>query len=165
MLNLGYPGGPIIETIAKSGNPDKYNLPIPLKDSKTLNFSFSGLKTACLYLIQSLEKQGVKNYHTDLAASFQKTVSLHLAERLSLAIQKYQPRMVLLGGGVISNLTVRKHLRKVAKDFNLPSFLPYSKKLLTDNAAMIGVAAYFKALHGEFVKNPALLDRRPNLNF
>jgi len=165
MLNLGYPGGPIIETIAKSGNPDKYNLPIPLKDSKTLNFSFSGLKTACLYLVQKLERQKAKNYHPNVAASFQKVLSLHLAEKLSLAIQRYQPRMVLLGGGVISNLTVRKHLRKAAKDFNLPSFLPYSKKLLTDNAAMIGVAAYYQALQGKFVKNPRDLDRLPNLNF
>jgi len=165
MLNLGYPGGPIIEAIAKKGNPDQHPLPIPLKDSKTLNFSFSGLKTACLYLVQKLEKQEVKNYHADVAASFQKSISLALAEKLSLAIQIHRPKMILLGGGVISNLTVRKHLRKTTRDFGLPLFIPYSKNLITDNAAMIGVAAYYKAQRGEFVKNPATLDRQPNLNF
>lgn len=165
MLNLGYPGGPIIEAIAKNGNHNKYSLPVPLKDRKTLDFSFSGLKTACLYLIQDLEKKGVKNYHADLAASFQKTASLTLANKLSLAIQKHRPKMVLLGGGVISNLTVRKYLRKTTRAFNLPVFIPYSKKLFTDNAAMIGIAAYYKSLRNEFIKNPATLDRKPNLNF
>lgn len=162
MLGLGYPGGPIISELALKGKP-KYELPVPMKDSGDLNFSFSGLKTACLYKIQKSKIN--KQFILDFSASFEKTVAEALAIKLKKAIEKYQPKQILLGGGVISNLTIRKKIRQTAKQFALKTFIPYNKKLLTDNAAMIGVCAWYQAKRNDFVKNIASLDRQPNFCF
>ena len=169
MLKLGYPGGPIIEELARKASPlaiAKIPLPVPMQHSKDLNFSFSGLKTAALYIIQNKKGQTLSlNFTHNLAASFQKAVADSLTGKLELAIKKTQPKGILLGGGVISNLYIRRQLRRVARGHNLPVYLPFSKKLFTDNAAMIAVAAYFKFLKKDFVKNPKKLDRQPSLNF
>jgi len=165
MLNLGYPGGPIVSELAKKGDPNKYPLPIPMQKSNDLNFSFSGLKTAALYLIKQLNEKGIKNYHYDICASFEKSLVAALMIKLQMAIQRYHPKQIVLGGGVVNNLKLRTEARKVAKKYHLSLFLPYSKNLDTDNAAMIGVAAYYKAKEGKFVKDLAALDRLPNLNF
>jgi len=157
MLKLGYPGGPIIEQLAKQGNPDAISLPIPLQHSKELNFSFSGLKTAAMYLIQKQEKnwhnQNKFTYH--LCASFQQAIAKSLTAKLANAIQQYNPKSILLGGGVFSNLYFRRQIRKAV---SLPIFLPKNKKLFTDNAAMIGLAA-------QFHRPSQKLDRQPRLNF
>lgn len=165
MLDLGYPGGPIISELAKRGKA-KYELPIPMAKSKNLNFSFSGLKTACLYRLQKIpEKRKTKVFVQDFAASFEKAVAQALAIKLKKAIEKYQPKQIVLGGGVINNLTIRKQVRKIAHQYNLKVFIPYSNKLLTDNAAMIGVTAWYQAQRKDFVKKISSLDRQPNLNF
>lgn len=165
MLNLGYPGGPIISQLAKEGKP-KYKLPTPMVKSNDLNFSFSGLKTACLYFLQKIpENKKTRQFICDFAASFEKTVALSLAIKLDMAIKKFHPKQIVLGGGVINNLTIRKEIRKIAKKYNLKVFLPYTPKLLTDNAAMVGVCAWYQAKRGDFVKNIDKLDRLPNLNF
>ncbi|MGB9911279.1 MAG: tRNA (adenosine(37)-N6)-threonylcarbamoyltransferase complex transferase subunit TsaD [Microgenomates group bacterium] len=165
MLNLGYPGGPIISQLAKEGKP-KYQLPIPMIKSGDLNFSFSGLKTACLYFLEKIpEEKKNRQFICDFCASFEKTVALALAIKLEMAIKKYHPHQIVLGGGVINNLTIRKEIRKVAKKFNLKVFIPYTSKLLTDNAGMIGVCAWYQAKKGDFVKDIKKLDRLPNLNF
>ncbi len=167
MLKLGYPGGPIVEELARSAslraiaNPIK--LPIPLQHSKDLNFSFSGLKTAALYKIQMEGSDPSMEYIYNMCASFQKAIAISLQTKLSKAIAIYHPRAILLGGGVMSNLYIRRQIRSAAKP--LPIYLPYSKKLYTDNAAMIGVAAYFRYLKKDFVKDIDSLDRQPNLNF
>ncbi len=164
MLKLGYPGGPIVEELARSAslraiaNPIK--LPIPLQHSKDLNFSFSGLKTAALYQIQ--KSKITKQYIYDMCALFQKAIAISLQTKLSKAIAIYQPQALLLGGGVMSNLYIRRQIRATARP--LPVLLPYSKKLYTDNAAMIGVAAHWHYLKKDFA-DPASLDRQPNLNF
>ena len=166
MLKLGYPGGPIIEALAKNGNPDSIKLPIPMQYSKNLNFSFSGLKTAALYLISP---RGERSFHPgvefiyDMCAGFQKAIAVSLTTKLKKAIDQYQPKALLLGGGVFANLYLRRQVRSAAKP--LPVFIPYSKKLFTDNAAMIGVAAYWHYLKKDFVKDIDRLDRQPNLNF
>ena len=166
MLKLGYPGGPIIEALAKNGNPDSIKLPIPMQYSKNLNFSFSGLKTAALYLISP---RGERSFHPgvefiyDMCAGFQKAIALSLTTKLKKAIDQCQPKALLLGGGVFANLYLRRQVRSAAKP--LPVFIPYSKKLFTDNAAMIGVAAYWHYLKKDFVKDIDKLDRQPNLNF
>ena len=166
MLKLGYPGGPIIEALAKNGNPDSIKLPIPMQYSKNLNFSFSGLKTAAMYLISP---RGEGNFHPgvefihNMCAGFQKAIALSLTTKLKKAIDQYQPKALLLGGGVFANLYLRRQVRSAAKP--LPVFIPYSKKLFTDNAAMIGVAAYWHYLKKDFVKDIDKLDRQPNLNF
>lgn len=166
ILNLGYPGGPIVERLAKSGNRKTYPLPIPMKDRKDLNFSFSGLKTAVLYLVQKLkEKNGnlSKQVICDICASFQYSATQSLIDKLLLAIDQYESKAILLGGGVISNLYIRSEIRKAVN--GIPVFIPYSKKLFTDNAGMIGVSAYFQARRNDFVKDIEKVDRLPGLNF
>ncbi|MCX6816683.1 MAG: tRNA (adenosine(37)-N6)-threonylcarbamoyltransferase complex transferase subunit TsaD [Candidatus Beckwithbacteria bacterium] len=174
MLQLGYPGGPIIEELAKLGNPDAIKLPVPLQHSNDLNFSFSGLKTAAMYIIQKRNTPGVKDVHTpgvkssevkfvyDLCASFQQAIAKSLTTKLIFAIDHYYPASLLLGGGVLSNLYFRRQIRQ---SVNLPLYLPKNKKLFTDNAAMICIPAYYKFLKKDFVKDISTLDRQPNLNF
>jgi N6-L-threonylcarbamoyladenine synthase len=164
MLKLGYPGGPILEEMAKKGQPDKIPLPVPMQHSKDLNFSFSGLKTAALYTIQKQPKI-TKQFIYDMAASFQQAIATSLTTKLSRAIETHQPKAVLLGGGVISNLFITNKLRQTIKLYNIKTYLPYSKKLLTDNAAMMCLPAYFKFQNKDFVKNLDILDRQPSLNF
>ena len=172
MLNLGYPGGPIISELAKAALPagrqgkPKYKLPIPMQGSKDLNYSFSGLKTACLYRLQKIPpKQKTRQFICDFAASFELTVAKALNNKLIKAIEIYHPKQIVLGGGVINNLTIRKEVRKIANRYRLKVYLPYTNKLLTDNAAMIGVCAWYQAQRGDFVKDIGSLDRQPNLNF
>src|SRR3989344_5136730 len=162
MLHLGYPGGPIVEEMAKNGNPDVIPLPVPMRHSPDLNFSFSGLKTAALYIIQ--KQKLTKDFIYHMTASFQQAVAISLTTKLSKAIAMYQPKAILLGGGVISNLYIRRQIRQSVKPFNLPIYLPYSKKLYTDNAAMIAIPAYFKFLKKEFVTNLSALARQPSLS-
>ena len=166
MLDLGYPGGPIISELAKKGQP-KYELPIPMKGSKDLNFSFSGLKTACLYKIQKIRagRRLNKQFYYDFAASFEKTVAQALTIKLKKAISQYHPSQIVLGGGVINNLQIRMMTRKTARKFGLKVFIPYHQKLFTDNAAMIGVCAWYQVKRSDFVKNINSLDRQPNLSF
>jgi len=172
MLKLGYPGGPIVEELAKKGNPDSIKLPVPMQYSKDLNFSFSGLKTAAMYLIKTHDKNTSEvgtsftsevNFTTNLCAAFQQAIAVSLTTKLKKAIDQYQPRVILLGGGVFSNLYLRRRVRLTARP--LPVFVPYAKKLFTDNAAMIGVAAYWHFLKKDFVKDIDSLDRQPSLNF
>ena len=164
MLDLGYPGGPIISQLAQKGEP-KYPLPAPMIGSKDLNFSFSGLKTACLYKLKTLKIKRYQQFYADFSASFEKAVVQALVAKLKKAITAYQPKQIVLGGGVISNLRIRQGARKVARKFGLKVFVPYSQKLLTDNAAMVGVCAWYQARRGDFVKDIPALDRQPNLNF
>lgn len=164
MLELGYPGGPILAEIAKAGQP-KYTLPIPMRDRKDLNFSFSGLKTAALYKLRDLKPKLTRQFCADFAASFQEAALTHLTDRLETAIKIYTPKMLLLGGGVVSNLELRKRARTIGKKYNLSTYIPYHKKLFTDNAAMIGVTAWYQSQQTDFVKGIDSLDRQPNLNF
>ncbi len=163
MLQLGYPGGPIVAELAKVGTP-KYHLPEPMTTRKDLNFSFSGLKTQVRYFLEREKPELTKEFVADFAASFQVAVFKHLMKRFRRAIDLYSPEMILLGGGVVSNVALRTLTRAVAKECGIPTFIPYTKKLFTDNAAMIGVAAYHQYLRGDFA-NPATIDRLPNLNF
>ncbi len=163
MLLLGYPGGPILAEMAKAGTP-KYHLPEPMTMRKDLNFSFSGLKTKARYFLETEKPELTHEFIADFAASFQKAVFKHLMKRFRRAIDLYSPRMILLGGGVVSNVALRTLTRSVAAEYGLPVHIPYSQKLITDNAAMIGISAYYQYLRQDFA-NSAKLDRLPNLNF
>ena len=164
MLGLGYPGGPIISELAKSGKP-VYDLPVPMASSGDLNFSFSGLKTACLYKLQKIAKPWNRRFYCDFAVSFEKVLVESLMIKLKKAIEQYQPQQIVLGGGVINNLSLRKAARKIAGKYGLKVFQPYHKNLFSDNAAMIGVCALYQARRRDFVKDIDSLDRQPNLNF
>ena len=164
MLGLGYPGGPIIERLAKTGDINFLELPRPLADKKILDFSFSGLKTSFYYKIKDWDEERIFKNINNLAASFQNAVFDSLLRKFKLAIEKYQPKNLLASGGVLSNLELRKQLRKLAKEKNLPIWMPAKKELNTDNAAMIGMVTYQKALRGEFVEDIDKLDRDPRLS-
>jgi len=164
MLGLPYPGGPEIARLAKEGQP-KIPLPVPMAHHPSLNFSFSGLKTACLYQLKEtpLEKQ-TPEFKKNLAASFQTVLVQSIILKLKKALEKYSPSQIFLGGGVINNRPLREAIINLAKEKKAKAFFPQSSNLLSDNAAMIGIAAYFKFLKKDFVKNINRLDRRPNLS-
>lgn len=165
MLKLGYPGGPILSNLALEGKPI-YKLPIPMTMRHDLNFSFSGLKTAAMNKLKELESvPHDRQFVCDFAASFQEAALKHLMKRFEKAIKCFQPRSVLLGGGVVSNITLREAARKVAREYKLKVIIPYNKKLFTDNAAMIGITAWHQAQRTKSLPIMTNLDRQPNLNF
>lgn len=164
MLGLGYPGGYIMEKFSKLGNLKKYKLPIPLAGQEQRRiFSYSGIKTAMMRLIESA-KPFTKEKIYYLAASFQDTAFTHLLRVISFVIRESNLNIsdLLVGGGVAANTELRKRLRKLGKEYNLNVHFPYSNKLTGDNAAMIGVAAYFMAKEEKYVK-PEVIDRNPSL--
>lgn len=174
ILHLGYPGGPIVEKLAESfykaspcharGRLNESKLSKPLKDKSNLNFSYSGLKTQFLYLVEKMTEEELgKNLH-QLAYTFQEACFEQLLRKTAKAIEMYQPKMLLCGGGVIANKHLRSLLRKLAKNHSLPILFPPKRNLITDNAAMIGIAAYYKYQRKEFVNNPEDLDREPRLS-
>jgi N6-L-threonylcarbamoyladenine synthase len=162
ILDLEYPGGPALSELAAKGNETAFDFPVPMKNSKNLNFSFSGLKTACLYKSQELGTMTQKQ-KADFAASFEKSAVEHLMNKLRKSIRKYKPKMLLIGGGVINNKNLQKEVEREAELSGIPVYIPPNNSLLTDNAAMIAVSAFFKAKRGEFVKDVNKLDRNPSL--
>ena len=149
LLNLGYPGGPIISQKAKQGNPKAFDLPRPMINSNNFDFSFSGLKTAVLYEVRKIKKLS-SDYINDMAASFQQAAIDVLISKTIKAAKEYKVKNVMLSGGVAANKELRKQMAQAVKN-SLPNsnfYIPNSI-LCTDNAAMIAVAAFYK-------KKPAL---------
>ena len=159
LLGLGYPGGAVIERLAEKGDEKFLELPRPMKGQKGFDYSFSGLKTSFYYKIKDWKKERVAKNFANLAASFQRAVFDSLLNRFEKAIDYYQPKSLMASGGVLANELLRKDLRKLARKKDLKIYLPWSKKLNTDNAGMIGVAAFYKAERGEFVKDIMGLER------
>ncbi|HPI67352.1 MAG TPA: tRNA (adenosine(37)-N6)-threonylcarbamoyltransferase complex transferase subunit TsaD [bacterium] len=148
ILNLGYPGGPIVSRLAACGDRKKYNLPRPMLQQDNFNFSFSGLKTAVLYLLPKLKKNNKNISSTiinDLCASFDQAVVDVLVNKTLRALKKYQAQTFLLGGGVAANPLLRATLiKKISQQFSKTKILIPELKFTGDNAAMIALAAYFK---------------------
>lgn len=168
MLNLGYPGGPVIERLATEvDNKDFYNFPRPMLRSNDLNFSFSGLKTSFYYFLKKTDSVEERNGKTEsvnrLASSFQEAVFDTLIKKTEKAIQQTKINRLVIGGGVIANLRLRKLLRSLIKKYKGGILFPPFKYLTGDNAAMIGVVAYYKAKKGQFVNNNDSLDRIPRM--
>ena len=137
LLGLGFPGGPLIEKAAKDGDPSAFPLPRAALGDR-YDFSFSGLKTAVLRLVRSLEAKGALPV-ADVAASFQKAITEILAEKTARAAAEFSVETVLLGGGVAANLALRAEIQKrIGHPLRVPP-----PRLCTDNGAMIGAAAYF----------------------
>jgi N6-L-threonylcarbamoyladenine synthase len=163
MLGLGYPGGAILEKFARGGNTEAYKLPIPIVGQEERKiFTYSGLKTSFSRLVES-EKPLTKEKISNLAACFQDIAFTHLVRVCSYIIRnsKFEVKNLLIGGGVSANIELRKRLRKLGKETGIKVLFPYSKKLTGDNAAMIGVTAYFISQRGEFT-SPNKIDRNPN---
>ena len=142
-LDLDYPGGPVIEKLATQGNPKEFPFAIPHMTDGSLDFSFSGLKTAALRHIQ---KNGISKNHPkffDLLASFQHAIIRALLSNMSQSIQRLKPRSLILCGGVAKNAALRKEFQKMARSFQLPAFIP-SPEFCTDNAVMVAALAFAK---------------------
>ncbi|HEX9437479.1 MAG TPA: tRNA (adenosine(37)-N6)-threonylcarbamoyltransferase complex transferase subunit TsaD [Candidatus Limnocylindria bacterium] len=141
LLGLGFPGGPLIERAARDGDAKAFAL-TKAETGSRYDVSFSGLKTAMLRLVRSLEPKGALPV-ADLAASFQRTVNEMLAERVARAAAEFDVRTVMLGGGVAANLALREEIaRRVALPLRVPP-----PKLCIDNGAMIGAAAFYSMRH------------------
>jgi len=147
MLGLGYPGGPEIENLAKSGNPSAIEFPRPVK-LRGYEFSFSGLKTAVRYYIESLGKPPSKEVAADIAASFQDAVLEVLVEKTIKAATDLGVGAVSAVGGVASNRALRQRLEEAARPAGLKVLLP-EPELCTDNAAIVAAAAYDMHIHGK----------------
>jgi N6-L-threonylcarbamoyladenine synthase len=163
MLGLGYPGGAILEKFARGGNIKAYALPVPIVgQEKRKIFTYSGLKTAFSRLVES-KKPLTKEKIIDLAACFQDIAFTHLVRVCSFIIRDSNLKVstLFVGGGVSANIKLRKKLRKLGKQFDIQVLFPSSKKLTGDNAAMIGIAANFKALREEYI-DPEKIDRKPS---
>ncbi len=119
-MGLGYPGGIYIDKLAKQGDPSKYSLPKPRVEGSPYDFSFSGLKTAVINLIHNSEQKGEFINVADLAASFQKTVTEILIEKLMFAAQTLHYDKIALAGGVSANSELRNTLEKVCKKEEKP---------------------------------------------
>ncbi len=153
LLGLGYPGGPAISKIAKDGNPDKYPLPRPMLKLKNFDFSYSGLKTAVLYLIRDLHlKKLSEQIKADIASSFQKSATEVLIIKTIRAAKQYKVKSILLSGGVSANETLRTELRKNAAENGFQYFQPLME-YTGDNAAMIALAGYFNYKAAKKPKN------------
>ena len=140
VLGLSYPGGPIIDKLAKEGN-DTYNLPYPLDDD-SYNFSFSGIKSAVINVIHNEEQRGNTIRKEDMCTSFQNRVVSVLVKKTMRAMKEYNVNSLVLAGGVAANSYLRKTLEEECLKNNYNFSYP-KMKYCTDNAAMIGAAAYF----------------------
>lgn len=159
-LNLGYPGGPKVDKLAKLGNKEAIHFPRVKLDEETLDFSFSGLKSAVLNYINQTAQKGGKIVEADVAASFQEAVIDVLVEKLIKAAKLKDCNKIALAGGVASNSRLREVLGKKCENDKYLLYRP-SPILCTDNAAMIGSCAYFKYKNKEFADFS--LNASPNL--
>lgn len=147
VLDLPYPGGPNIEKYAEQGTPS-YELPIPMNNDE-LNFSYSGLKSAVINLVHNEKQRGNEIRKYDLAASFQKVAIDELVRKTELAIKKYNIKRLIVAGGVTANKYLRSEMEKLANKYDVNLTVP-PIKYCTDNAAMIGCAAYPLYLKNDF---------------
>jgi N6-L-threonylcarbamoyladenine synthase len=154
LLGLGYPGGPVIDRLAQSGDSNAAELvfTLPRMDSQNLDFSFSGLKTAVLRYVREQGIEPVSNGGEpekkilDLVASFQEKVIRSLLARVRSAVRRHRPRTIILAGGVACNKALRAAMG--SEDFGAPVYYP-SPILTTDNAAMIAAAGSVRLDRGE----------------
>lgn len=150
IMDLGYPGGPIIDRLAKQGNPDAFHFATPHIDG--YNYSFSGIKTSFLYFLRDRLKENpdfIQQHQADLCASIQKTIVDFLLKKVERAALDNHVRQVAIAGGVSANSLLRSELVRICNKHHWQAFIP-PFSYCTDNAAMVGIAAHFKYLKGEF---------------
>ena len=159
-IGLGYPGGPKIDKLAKEGNPDAIEFPRAHVDDAPYDFSFSGIKSAVLNYINSANMQGKEINRADVAASFQKAVVDALVSRAVRLAKECGMDKLAIAGGVASNSALRAAIQEACAKNNISFYSP-SPILCTDNAAMIGAAAYYEYIKG--VRHGYDLNAVPNL--
>ena len=159
-IGLGYPGGPKIDKLSKEGNPEAIAFPRAHIAESVYDFSFSGLKSAVLNYLNGAKMKGEEIAAADVAASFQKAVTDVLVEHAMMAVKEYGFDKLAIAGGVASNSTLRREM-ELACEKNHVKFYHPSPILCTDNAAMIGAAAYYEYLVG--TRHGLDLNAIPNL--
>ena len=150
ILGLPYPGGPLVDKLAQSGNPKAFTFTKPKVPG--LDFSFSGLKTAILYFIQKNQKENpnfIEENKNDICASIQYTIIAILMDKLKQAVKETGIKQVAIGGGVSANSGIRSTLQEAEKKYGWKTFIP-KFEYTTDNAAMIGNVGYQKYLSQHF---------------
>jgi N6-L-threonylcarbamoyladenine synthase len=138
-LGLGYPGGPLIDELAQKGE-DTYHLPRPYLDRKAFHFSFSGLKSAVINLVHNEAQRGHKIHLENMCASFQASVLDVIIEKTKLAQETYEVKQIIVAGGVAANKGLRK---RIYQEIPNQEIIFPNMNYCTDNAAMIGAAAYY----------------------
>ncbi len=159
-IGLGYPGGPKIEKVSHEGNPHAMEFPRAKIDDGPYDFSFSGLKSAVLNYLNGCQMKGIEIVQADVAASFQKAVTDVLVANAMKAIDEFKMDKFAIAGGVASNGTLREAMREACAKKGVAFYHP-SPIFCTDNAAMIGVAAYYDFLAGK--RDGLDLNAIPNL--
>ncbi len=155
IMDLGYPGGPIIDRLAKEGNPDAFQFATP--QIAGYNYSFSGIKTSFLYFLRDRLKEDpdfIQKNKADLCASIQKCIMSFLLRKFEKAALSRRIRQVAIAGGVSANSYLRNGIEELGRKHHWKTFVP-TMQFCTDNAAMVGIAGYYKYLRGEFA-DPAL---------
>ena len=150
LLNLPYPGGPLIDKYAQAGNPKAFEFPIP--DVPRLDFSFSGIKTSILYFLQKQSRQNpafVSEQLPDICASIQHTLIKILLKKVQKAALETGIKEVAIAGGVSANSGLRTSLEETGQKLGWKVYIPRFE-YCTDNAAMIAIAAYYKYLQNDF---------------
>ncbi len=159
-LGFPYPGGPYIDKAAKDGNKEAIKFPRTYLEKGSFDFSFSGIKSSVLNYLNSMKMKGIEVNANDVAASFQEAVVDVLIEKIISASLKMNHKEIIIAGGVAANSNLRKRLKEEAKIHHLDVFYP-PLSLCTDNAAMIGAAAYYQFKKGIFANLD--LNSVPNL--
>ena len=183
MLHLGYPGGPIVDRLAQQGEPTAIHFPRAMLDQETLDFSFSGVKTAVrTHALHMTDTQGMSFFHddtfwplpaspawekqrNDILASFQQAVVDVLVAKTLRAVTQSEARAIVVVGGVACNSALRQAMRLAGENRGIPVFFP-SPTLCTDNAAMIACAAAYRYYHAPqyyHARDFLDLDAQPNL--
>lgn len=160
ILGLSYPGGPNLQELAQNGNKSAYSFPKSFKGEQHLDFSFSGLKTSVVNKIKNFENNNQVYYKKDIAASFLETVAQTLAENTFAALQKTGHNKLAVCGGVSANRQIRDKFVDLTNSTNIKLYFP-ELRYCTDNAAMIGSAAYY--LYKEGITAPISLNAYPGI--
>lgn len=159
-IGLGYPGGPKIDRLSREGDPEAIHFPKARIEGSPYDFSFSGLKSAVLNYLNGCRMKGEEVCRADVAASFQKVVTDVLVEHAIKAVKEYGYDKLAIAGGVASNSTLRTAMERACRNNKIKFYHP-SPILCTDNAAMIGAAAYYEYIRG--TRHGLDLNAVPNL--
>ena len=160
VIGMPYPAGAAMDKLAYEGNASAFKLPSPALVGDTLDFSFSGLKTAALNIINSERQKGGEPHHADLTASYTRVIVDAIVKKVSLAIEKTGTERLVLAGGVAANSHIRGALDELCRKKGV-QFCKPSLALCSDNAAMVAAAGYFEYLAGNFAStalNASALD-------
>jgi N6-L-threonylcarbamoyladenine synthase len=150
LLNLPYPGGPLVDKLAQQGNPDAFAFTFPQADG--YSYSFSGLKTQFLYFLEKNKKtnpQFIETHLNDICSSYQQHIIRYLFKNLTLAAKQYAIKDIAIAGGVSANSELRKKLKETGIQLDWNTFIP-KFEYCTDNAAMIAITGYYKFLQNDF---------------